>query len=169
MLSKSPRLAVKSKSITPSSIFIYFIGSSPIGASAGNSCIPSLSSGFKNLLSNPSSAIEQSIPQDSTPRFMLLLIVMPPGSFAPGSATITFSPALTLGAPQTICLTSFPVSTLQMCKWSESGCIVHSLTSPITRFVAGINFPSESYSFPTLVIFSANSCNFSSVSKSIFK
>ena len=168
MLSKSPRFAVSSKSIIPSSICIYLIGSSPTGASAGNSCIPSLSSGFKNLLSNPSSAIEHNIPLDSTPRFMLLLIV-PPGSFAPGSATITFKPFLTFGAPQTICKTSSPTLTLHTCKWSESGCISHSKTSPIVKLVASISFLAESYSLPTLVIFSASSCILSVVSKSISK
>ena len=40
MLNKSPRFAVNSKSIISSSNPIYFIGSSPIGAFSGNSCIP---------------------------------------------------------------------------------------------------------------------------------
>ena len=164
MLNKSPRFAVKSKSITPSSICIYFIGSSPTGASAGNSCIPSLSFGSKNLLSKPSSAIEHNIPLDSTPRFILLFIVTPPGSFAPGNATITFKPFLTFGAPQTICNTSLPTLTLHTCKWSESGCISHSNTSPIVKLVAFIKFSAESYSFPTLVISSAKVCKSTSTS-----
>ena len=120
MLNKSPLFAVKSKSITESSNFIYAIGSSPIGASIGNSCIPALSSSLKNLLSNPSSAREQIIPFDSTPLFKHF-VIFPPGSCAPSCATITFSPALTFGAPQTISKISLPTSTLQQCKWSESG------------------------------------------------
>jgi len=65
MLNKSPLFAVNSKSITLSSISRYFIGSSPSTASSPSSAIPSESSGFKNLCSNPSSAIEHNIPFDS--------------------------------------------------------------------------------------------------------
>ena len=115
MLNKSPLFAVKSKSITLSSIFIYAIGSSPIGASCGNSCIPALSSSVKNFDSKPNSAIEQIIPLDSSPLITPLFIV-PPGNSAPSKANITFSPFLTLGAPHTIFNISLPVFTLQQCK-----------------------------------------------------
>jgi len=164
ILNKSPLFAVNSKSITSSSICKYFIGSSPTGASCGNSCIPSLSSGFKNLLSKPNSAIEHSIPLDSSPRIFPAFIVIPPGKFAPGNATITFSPFLTFGAPHIICSICSPTFTLHMCKWSESGCASHSSTSPITKFVAFINFSAESYSFPTFVISSANFFTSTSIS-----
>ena len=115
ILNKSPRLEVNSKSITSSSRFKYLIGSSPTFASIGNSHIPSISSGFKNLLSNPSSAIEQIIPFDSQPLITPFLI-SPPGSLAPSRATITFKPFLTLGAPHTISNTSLPTLTLHTCK-----------------------------------------------------
>ena len=164
MLNKSPLFAVNSKSITPSSIPINFIGSSPGTAVSGNSCIPSLSSGFKNLLSKPNSAIEQSIPLDSTPLIFPAFILKSPGSSAPTKATITFKPFLTFGAPQTICKTSFPTFTLHTCKWSESGCISHSITSPTTKLVALINFSAESYSFPTPVISSASVFKSTSIS-----
>lgn len=39
---------------------------------------------------------------------------------------MTFCPAATLGAPQTICMGSpFPRSTVQTCMWSELGCGRH--------------------------------------------
>ena len=155
MLNKSPLFAVKSKSATSSSICIYAIGSPPTGASAGSSCIPVLSTSSAYLCSKPSSSIEQSIPFDSCPLTIPFFItlglssfsIMPPaltvtpGSTAPSNATITFSPLRTFGAPHTIFKISFPTSTLHTCKWSESGCISHSLTSPITSFVASKSFP----------------------------
>ena len=63
----------------------------------------------------PSSNKAHSIPFDSTPRITPFFISNPPGKTAPGNATITFKPSLTLGAPQTICL-SLPTSTKQICK-----------------------------------------------------
>ena len=130
MLSKSPLFAVKSKSITSSSNPRYFIGSSPKGASSGNSCIPVLSTSSTYLCSNPSSSIEQSIPFDSSPLTIPLLITLglssfsiippaltvTPGSTAPSKATITFIPVLAFGAPQTIFKISLPISTLHKCK-----------------------------------------------------
>ena len=116
MLNKSPLFAVNSKSIMLSSHPKNFIGSSPIFASSDNSQIPFLSSSFRNLLSNPNSAIEHSIPLDSTP-LIVLLFISPPGNFAPSKATITFKPFLTFGAPHTICKSSaLPTFTLQTCK-----------------------------------------------------
>ena len=145
---------------------MYLIGSSPTGASTGSSCIPVLSASSTNLLSNPSSNIEQSIPFDSCPLITPFFIVLS-GSLAPGSATITFSPFLTFGAPQTISKTSFPIFTLHTCKWSESGCFSHSITSPIIKFVAFINLPAESYSLLLFVISSAIFSAFNSLGKSI--
>ena len=155
ILNKSPLFAVNSKSITQSSIPIYFIGSSPGTASSPSSAIPSESSGFKNLWSNPSSAIEHSIPFDSSPLITPFFIILS-GNTAPSNATITFIPFLAFGAPHTMSKISLPIFTLHKCKWSESGCSLHSTISPITNFVAFINFSAESYSFPTLVMSSAN-------------
>ena len=89
------------------------IGSSPTGASSFSSQIPLLyeSSVFS---SSPSSYRAQSIPLDSTPRMVLTLISKLLGNIAPGSATITLRPTLTLGAPHTICFVSFPKSTIHM-------------------------------------------------------
>ena len=154
MLSKSPLFAVNSKSITSSSSPMYLIGSSPIGASAENSCIPVLSASSTYLFSIPSSNIEQSIPLDSWP-LITPFFISPPGSLAPGSATITLSPFLTFGAPHTISKTSFPIFTLHTCKWSESGCSSHSITSPIIKLVAFTSFPASSYSLLCNVISSA--------------
>ena len=114
-----------------------------------------MSSTFRNLLSIPISERAQSIPFDSCPLITPAFIDFS-GSSAPGRATITLSPFLTFGAPHTICVVLLPIFTWQTCKWSESGCILHSNTSPITRFVAFINFVAESYSFPAFVMSSAN-------------
>ena len=163
MLNKSPLFAVNSKSITPSSIWRYFIGSPPISASSPNSAIPSESSGFKNLCSSPNSAIEHNIPFDSWPLIIPFFIVFS-GNTAPSKATITFNPVLAFGAPHTISNTSVPIFTLHKCKWSESGCGSHSVICPITNFVAFIKLLAESYSFPTLVISSANCFTSTSIS-----
>ena len=115
ILNKSPLSGVNSKSIISSSHPKYLIGSSPGIALLSSSAIPSISSAFKNFLSTPSSAIEHIIPFDSCPRIVPAFI-SPPGSFAPGIATITLIPFLAFGAPQTICNTSFPILTLQTCR-----------------------------------------------------
>ena len=52
--------------------------------------------------SKPNSCNEQIIPLDSTPLIVDFFIV-PPGSTAPGNATITCWPFSTFGAPHTIC------------------------------------------------------------------
>ena len=121
MLNKSPRFAVSSKSITPSSICKYLAGSSPTTASSPSSHIPSLSACVRNFPSIPSSASEHIIPLDSCPRIIPLFIVTSSGSSAPTFATITFSPALTFGAPHTMFSTSVPMFTVHICRWSESG------------------------------------------------
>ncbi len=65
--------------------------------------------------STPSSNKEQIIPLLSCPRITPFLI-SPPGNFAPSKATITFCPAATFGAPQTIFNTSSPTFTVVQCK-----------------------------------------------------
>ena len=164
MLNKSPLLAVNSKSITSSSNPKNLIGSSPTIASWGSSSIPFFCSSVKNLASIPSSNKEHSIPFDSSPLITPFFIVTSPGSFAPGRATITFNPSLTFGAPQTMFNISFPTSTVHICRWSESGCILHVLTSPIISLLAFTSFSAESYSFPTLVISSAKVLTSTSIS-----
>ena len=106
------------------------------------------------------------MPFDSCPLIKPFFIFTPPGNSAPTFATITFRPVLTLGAPQTMLSTSSPILTSQRCKWSESGCIWQVKTSPTTKFVAFTRLVASSYSFPTAVIFSANSLTsiFSSIS-----
>ena len=56
------------------------------------------------VLSVPSwtSVSEMIIPSDSTPRSFALPSLVPSGSTAPGSATITAWPVATFGAPHTI-------------------------------------------------------------------
>ena len=66
-----------------------------------SSSMPLVCSSFKYLASTPSSSKEQSIPSETCPRMEPLLIV-PPGRTQPSTATITFKPLRTLGAPQTI-------------------------------------------------------------------
>ena len=70
------------------------------------------------------------MPQDSTPRSLLFLILKSPGSTAPIMAHTMWSPSLKFWAPQTICSgTGLPFSstflspteTWQSHMWSESG------------------------------------------------
>ena len=49
-----------------------------------------------------SSRAEQSMPSDAAPRIFDFLILSPPGSSAPTSATATVMPARTFGAPHTM-------------------------------------------------------------------
>ena len=73
------------------------------------------------------------MPQLGAPRSLAFLMTSPPGMVVPTSATGTFCPAATLGAPQTMSSSSpCPASTLQMCRWSDSGWSTHSTTWPTT-------------------------------------
>ena len=89
----------------------------PIGASDGSIKSPSASS----LI--PSSFEEHSMPSESRPRSFVCLILKPPGSSAPSTATGTLSPAFMFLAPQTMFnFFSFPASTVQYTSLSAFGC-----------------------------------------------
>ena len=83
------------------------------------------------------------MPQDSTPRSLLFLILKSPGSTAPIMATTILSPSLKFWAPQTICRGAglpsasvfwSPTETLQSHMWSESGCGCLETTWPMTTW-----------------------------------
>ena len=80
-----------------------------------------------------SSASEQIIPKDSTPRIFALLIFMPPGSSAPIRATGTFWPSATFGAPHMIRRVSVPTSTVQRESLSALGWRSTRTTRPVTN------------------------------------
>ena len=80
--------------------------SRPTSVSFGSSSMPLVCSSLRYLPSTPSSSREQHIPSESYPLIFPLLIV-PPGSFAPSVATITFNPFLMFGAPQTMWRTPY--------------------------------------------------------------
>ena len=80
-----------------------------------------------------SSASEQIIPKDSTPRIFAFLISIPPGSAAPTRATGTIWPAATFGAPQMICRDSPPTSTAQRESRSALGWRSTRSTRPVTN------------------------------------
>ena len=71
------------------------------------------------------------MPIETTPRSLLFLILMSPGSSAPIMAVTMWSPSLKFWAPHTICSGSglpsastlaSPTSTFVTHMWSESGC-----------------------------------------------
>ena len=131
----SPRLGVTDISMISSSIPRYEKTGSPGVASAGKIKIPSATSLGTNFSSKPNSSNAHNIPFDGTPRILLFLILVWPPIQELGKATMTFSPAATLGAPQTICKgSSSPTSTWQTCRWSESGWGSHVNTCPTTTF-----------------------------------
>src|SRR5579862_2852264 len=77
---------------------------------------------------------------------------------APESPTITFCPAATFGAPQTIWSSSVPVLTLHTESLSALGCFATSSTSPITNLsYFSPNRSMLSTSRPTIVSFPASS------------
>ena len=97
-------------------------------------------SGYISLVL-PSSSIEHIIPQDSTPRSLPFLILIPPGVIfpswppatrPPSRTTGTLSPSFTFGAPVTICTLSVPIFTWQMISLSASGCFSILSIWPIT-------------------------------------
>ena len=108
----------------------------PTGASAASASSPSWSSDRFN------SAPEHSIPCDSTPRSLAFLILMPPGSLAPGCANGALRPAAALGAPHTICTVSLPVLTLHTRSLSASGwgsaATISATTTPLSPSARGV-------------------------------
>ena len=125
-LRQSERLGVTSKSIITSSSPVALAKAVPVVRSSLRTIIPSW------LSLSPSSSSAQIIPRDSTPRILAFLICMPLGSVQPGSATATVCPAATLGAPQTMVLTSVPTSTSQTVRRSAFSWGWQELTRPIT-------------------------------------
>jgi len=87
----------------------------------------------------PSSSGEHIMPSESWPRMVDCLILSPPASTAPGSATGTRSPARWLGAPQTIVFTppAGPTSTVQTVSLSALGCLSRVNTSPTITCASG--------------------------------
>ncbi len=124
---QSGRLGVISRSSTVSPSPRYSEKGAPVGASSGSTQMPSWS------VPCPSSRREQHMPQLTTPRSLLFLILKSPGSTAPTHATGTLMPAAMLGAPQTTCTgSSAPTSTETTCIWSESGWSSQVSTWPTT-------------------------------------
>ncbi len=87
---------------------------------------------------NPISSSAHSIPLLSTPRiFAFLMVKASPfigWMVVPGKATITFCPAATFGAPQTIGkISPEPVFTVVTFSLSASGCFSQVITSPATN------------------------------------
>ena len=127
---QSGLFGVISRSSTVSPAPRYSMKAMPVGASSGNTQMPSWSFPW------PNSRREQHMPQLTTPRSLLFLILKPPsslGSTVPTVATGTLMSAAMFGAPQTICTGSAsPTSTVTTCIWSESGCSSQVSTWPTT-------------------------------------
>src|SRR5579883_147023 len=111
---------------------------------------------------NPSSASEQIIPSEATPRSLAGLILSPSsdtfGKNVPSVATGTKRPALTLAAPQTIVEgAAAPISTWQTLRRSAFGWGWRSITLPTTTPFAQVRRSSmSSTSNPAIVSISAN-------------
>ena len=103
------------------------------------------------------------MPRLSTPRIAVGLMVSP-GSLASGRATMTESPFLALGAPQTIWQTPYfgPSSTWRTWRWSEFGWGSHSMIFPTTSPVASDSLSMPSTSAPAKVSRLASSSALSS-------
>ena len=93
---QSGRFGVISSSKMRSDRPRYSANGHPTGASSGRMSSPLWSA------PRPSSAAEQFMPRDSTPRSFAFLMVMPLGRVAPTTATGTLSPASKFCAPHTI-------------------------------------------------------------------
>ena len=124
---QSARFGVMLISIALSFNFKYSRISVPIGASAGNSIMPSWFSEIAN------SEKEHSIPSEGSPRSLAALILKLPGNTAPTVATATFKPWRQFGAPHTMSnKRSPPTLTFVTRSLSAFGCCPHSTTSPTT-------------------------------------
>src|SRR5262245_2224451 len=93
------------------------------------------------------------MPRLSTPRIVVPLISIPPGSLAPTSATGALIPEVTLGAPHTTASGSpFATSTAHTVSRSAFGCLCTDRTSPTTTPVnGGATGRSDSTSTPDIV------------------
>ena len=103
-LRQSPRLGVGLLSKIWSSSSSTSRTLAPMVVSSGNASSPEASS------LSPSSFAEHNMPDDSTPRTLACLMVIP-GNCAPTNATGTRIPARTLGAPHTIVSGATPMLT----------------------------------------------------------
>src|ERR1700722_20291955 len=160
----SGRFGVTATSMTGSSSPAYCAYATPTGASSGNSITPSWSS-----LSS-SSAAEQSMPFDSTPRMTpLARVSFLPGIYVPTGENTLFMPVRALGAPQTTCTGPPPASTMQTFSRSALGCCLASITEATTKpsyFRAGSS--TDSTSRPTRVSVSTISLSEAEVSRWAF-
>ena len=112
----------------------------PIWQSSSMRKMPSSMAYGKSPLVRPSSPSEQSMPLDMTPLSLPLVILTPFGSSDLCRATGTMSPAWTLEAPVTICTgSSWPTSSWQITRWSESGCFSTDRILPTTTFLTSSN------------------------------
>ena len=159
---QSGLFGVISSSNTTSFTPRYSFNGIPIGASSGKIIIPLES------LPSPSSSSEQSIPLDSTPLIFPFFMTKSSAILAPICASATLSPALWLGAPHTICKTSFPLSTLQIVRWSESGCISFSTIFAVTTFSRFSPFTSIFSTSCPIIVKAFSSSLISIPSKSIY-
>ena len=127
----------------------------PTFVSGGNSIMPDAPSPICSSFS------EQHMPNDSTPRSLLFLILNPPsGTTAPIFANAVLMPRRMFGAPHTTWNSSAPSVTRQTCRWSLSGCGSHAVTSTTTNESDSGTPPTvstDSTCSPARVSFSASS------------
>ena len=131
----------------------------PIWHSSSMRKMPSSMAYGKSPLVRPSSPSEQSMPLDITPLSLPLVILTPFGSSDLCRATGTMSPAWTLDAPVTICTgSSWPTSSWQITRWSESGCFSTDRILPTTTFLTSSNSVFQPSTFePDILIASEKS------------
>ena len=110
------------------------------------------------VVRKPELLFGQSMPTDSTPRSVFFSMTTPPGSCAPGTATGTFCPFATLGAPQTMGSTLAPrIDPAQRRACPRKGAARISTISPTqTSVKAGANASTASTSSPRMVSLSAS-------------
>ena len=164
--SQSGLFGVTSKSITGSSRSSASAKGVPTVKSLSKSIIPMSSS------SKPISLLEQSIPDDSTPRIFrgfLSNSKSAPGIYAPMGAYTTFIPVLALGAPQTIVFSPSKVLTVQIFNLSALGCFSALIIfATVKGLSCSAGFSTPSTSSPVRVIVLIISSILASVSRCCF-
>ena len=113
----------------------------------------------------PNSSEEQIIPSDGTPRSTTGFITILP-TRAPKSASGTFCPRATFGAPHTTrCVFPPPKSSVTKCKWSELGwSSILMIWATRTPSKSAPVFSTEATSIPRSVSFFTNSSGVKSIS-----
>ena len=169
---QSGRFGVISQSSTVSELPWYSANGTPTGASSGRIMMPEWSP------ESPSSRAEQFMPQLTTPRSLLFLILTPPGSSAPTSAVTIWSPCSKFWAPHTMVSGSGspssprlqrPTSTLHTHMWSESGCGSFETTRAVTTWSnASPTVSIDSTSVPVRMSSAESSSGDSGTSMSVF-